>query len=221
MANLTIKERLLHYFLAMGLEYTLRTETPENVINLESGADHVCVLALSDQDALQSSKVIGAILTARTLQESSQLVYLAVPRLLGTSIDVATFRAHGIGLLLYDERRIDEALAAQPAKSGNQQSQADEKLDPAVLAELTTLRSMYSTMERTIAQLRDDFRALQHESETRLPPIGRIHPDIMRTGEGFNAPNASSGTLPSFFANNPWLDLLSKRGRAEEEPIAG
>lgn len=205
----------------MGLEHTINSGNPENVIDLQSGADHVRVLALSEEDAFQSGRVIDAILAVRTFQESSQLVYLAVPRLLGTSIDAATFRSHGLGLLLYDERRIDEALAAQPVSLSSRRPQAGGKLDPAVLAELTTLRSMYSTMERTVDQLRDDLRTFQHESETRLNPAARIHPDVMRTGEVFKAPNASCGALPSFFTNNPWLELLSKRGRAEEEPIAG
>jgi len=34
-------------------------------------------------------------------------------------------------------------------------------------------------------------------------------------------PGMIDGGLPSFFTNNPWLDVLSKRGRPEDPPLAG
>ena len=78
-----------------------------------------------------------------------------MPRLLGGSIDAAIFKPYGIGLLLFDERRIDEAVAPQPIRPTQTMEQKSQTSDPGVLTELATLRSMYAEMEKNMAASRD------------------------------------------------------------------
>lgn len=75
---------------------------------------HVAIL--KPADLVVRNRIIDTVLTLSSLRTSSRLVYLAAPRLLGATLDASMFRAHGIGLLLFDDRRIDEAVAAQPAQ---------------------------------------------------------------------------------------------------------
>lgn len=220
MANLPIEERLLHYFLAMGAQQTESAPIAQNNLAFTSGNEKVHVVILRNEDFVERNKVIEAILSLTSLRNSSQLLYLAAPRFLGASIDAAIFKPYGIGLLLFDERRIDEAVSPQQLQPTIERRQPPVPPDPGVFTELAALKSMYTEMERTIATLREDLKTFRHDSEdhtgigeTPAPPrIARPEPNFT----SFSGPQ-----LPSFFANNPWLDVLSKRGRSGDEPIAG
>ena len=221
MADLPIEDRLLHYFLAMGAHQIERSEIPQNNLAFISGSEKIHVVILRSEDFVERSRVFEAVLSLTSLRNSSQLLYLAAPRLMGAIIDAAIFKPYGIGLLLFDERRIDEAVApqlVQPAKLIQQTSQTS---DPGLFTELATLKSMYTEMERTIATLRDDLTTLRRNSETQTDPR---EPTLSRNARNepiFPSPSIPGSQLPAFFSNNPWLDVLSKRGRSGDEPIAG
>jgi hypothetical protein len=219
--DLPIEDRLLHYFLAMGAQQAERSEIPQNNLAFISGSEKIHVVILRSEDFVERNRVIEAILSLTSLRNSSQLLYLAAPRLLGASIDAAIFRPYGIGLLLFDERRIDEAVAPQLVQPTKMMQQISETPDPGLFTELATLKSMYTEMERTIATLRDDLKTIRRNSETqtdtREPTPSRIAPHEPI----FASSSTSESQLPAFFTNNPWLDVLSKRGRYGDEPIAG
>ena len=222
MANLPIEDRLLHYFLAMGAQQTERAEIPQNNLAFLSGSEKIHVVILRNEDFVQRNKVIETILSLTSLRNTSQLLYLAAPRLLGASIDAAIFKPYGIGLLLFDERRIDEAVPPQSLQPTQTMQQKSANFDPGVLTELATLRSMYAEMERNVATLREDLKTFQRDSESRASTTEPTPPSrISRPESMFANPSFSGTQLPSFFANNPWLDVLSKRGRPGDEPIAG
>jgi hypothetical protein len=203
----------------MGAHQTERSEIPQNNLAFISGSEKIHVVILRSEDCVERNRVIEAILSLTSLRNSSQLLYLAAPRLLGASIDAGIFRLHGIGLLLFDERRIDEAVAPRLLQATRLSQQPSQTPDPAVFTELATLKSMYTEMERTIATLRDDLKTLRHDSEpdTREPTLSRI----AQREPLFPSPSISGSQLPAFFSNNPWIDVLSKRGRSGDEPIAG
>ena len=219
MANLPIEERLVHYFLAMGARRTEDAEIPHCNLAFVSGSEKIHVVLLNNDDIGQRNTIIEAMFSLASLRNSSSLLYLVAPRLLGPSIDVAIFRPHGIGLLLFDERRIDEAIRPQPIQSSNPVPQAPN-VDVGISAELAALKSMYAEMERTIAGLRADLNTHNREPERQV--TGRESTSPSRLPEpAFIGRGVADSGLPSFFANNPWLDVLSRRGRAEGEPIAG
>jgi hypothetical protein len=182
------------------------------------GTENVRVVFLRAQDFAQRNCIIDTVLNLSSLRNSYQLLYLAAPRLLGATIDAAIFRAHGIGLLLFDERRIDEAVTAQPVHTTF--VQATSQTHPSVVTELATLKSMYGEMERTIAKLREDLRDFKDTPRRAEITSEHIRPTSMVSRDTVFAPIDRAG-LPSYFSNNPWLDVLSKRGRSENEPIAG
>lgn len=221
MANLPIEERLLHYFLAMGAQETEAAQTAQAGLSFLLGSDKVHVVVLRPEDFVQRSKIIDTVLSLASLRNSFELLYLAAPRLLGAAIDAGTFRSHGIGLLLFDERRIDEAVPPQPAQSIPTQ-QPHQILDREVVMELATLKSMYLEMEKTVAKLREDLINFQQAPERPSRTLEDTQPSrILPAQPIFASPNINGDQLPSFFTNNPWLEVLSKRGRSGNEPIAG
>lgn len=220
MVNLPIDQRLVHYFLAMGAQQTEAAQIPYTNLAFVSGSEKISVLILTNEEVLETNRILDTILALASLRNLSQLLYLAAPRLLGASVDAAIFRSHGIGLLLFDERRIDEALAPQRLQPSPSE-QVGAGLTTEVMTELAALKSMYAEMEHNLARLRDDVEAYQRTGGNQKrfdPPLpSRIAPSEP-TFVGSNVPGTP---LPPFFVNNPWLDVLSKRGRSGNEQIAG
>ncbi len=221
MANLPIEERLVHYFLAMGAQQTEATPNVQAGLTFLLGSDKVHVMVVRSEDFVQRSKIIDTVLGLASLKNSFHLHYLAAPRLLGASIDAGIFRSHGIGLLLFDERRIDEAVPAQLVQPIITQP-SPQSNDGGVVTELATLKSMYLEMEKTIAKLREDLTSFQEMPERSSRTFEDARPSrLVAVQPMFAGANANGGQLPSFFTNNPWLEVLSKRGRSGNEPIAG
>ena len=219
MANLPIEERLRHYFLAMGAQPKAEPNGSESGLSFNVGSDMLHVAIPKPADLVVRNRIIDTVLTLTSLRTSSRLVYLAAPRLVGATLDAGMFRAHGIGLLLFDDRRIDEAVAAQPAQISVSQT-APTSNESALVTELTSLKSMYGEIERNLAQLREDMRNMQRIPQNANLPVEQVRPSVAMSREPVFAPalltqSADNGALPSFFNNNPWLEVLSKRGRSE------
>ena len=218
MANLPIEERLLHYFLAMGGQSAEPIPNSPAGLSLLIGSDKTFVAILSNDAFIQRTKILGSILDLSALRSSVHQLYLAAPKLLGTAIDADVFRSHGIGLLLFDDRRIEEIVPPQPIQPP-QTTQIVQNTDPAFAIELASLKSMYLQMERTISNLREELKSFQQSVPTAPGPPERIAPaSMVQTQPRFTGPGAE---LPSFFTNNPWLEVLSKRGREESGLLAG
>jgi hypothetical protein len=204
----------------MGAQRTGDSVQYQPGISFLLGAERVHVLILKPQDLSQRNVILDAVLNLSALRPTYQLVYLAAPRLFGASVDAEVFRSRGIGLLLYDERRIDEAVGAQTMPRASS-SEASEHPNDVLVTELATLKSMYLEMERTVDQLRHDLASLhnpnrQHGQRFELPE----DTTELTTPPSFPDASIRSGELPSYFINNPWLDVLSKRGNGREQIAA-
>ena len=204
----------------MGARQTANLEQDQGV-SFQLGLEKAHVLILKQEDLARRNMILDAILTLSALRYTYQLVYLAAPRLFGASIDATMFKSRGIGVLFYDERRIDEAVPAQPLQV-EQTPRTSQQDDNVVFTELATLRTMYLEMERSINQLRDDLMTL-HNSRPLPDKVSSPTPSIHSIASPlrFHQDSMQGGELPSYFMNNPWLDVLSKRGSGEREPIAG
>ena len=216
MASLSIEERLLHYFLAMGAQQELEKPVSASLSFIINNQKVNVVVAKSDSPT--QSAVIESILGLTSLRAASDQLYLAAPRLLGVTMDAAIFRSYGIGLILYDERRIDEAVPPQIIQPTQPPSVLSSP-DPSTIAQLTELKSMFFQMKDTIAELREEMKVLQEAPKGPSLPST----DIQHQADLHEEPvlSRNAGQLPSFFTNNPWLDVLSRRGREQGEPFAG
>jgi hypothetical protein len=207
----------------MGAQQTENTR--QTGLTFISGGDRIYVVVLRAQDFAYRNGIIDTVLNLASLRNSYEFLYLAVPRLLGATIDAAIFRSHGIGLLLFDERRIDEAVAARAVQSTFVQVTSPTG-DGSIASELAALKSMYAEMERNLAKLHEDLRKFRdapnkRETSSELNPEHVTTPPMVPGEPVFALPVFERNGLPSYFSNNPWLDVLSKRGRSENELIAG
>jgi hypothetical protein len=218
MASLPIEERVLYYFLAMGAQAVEPPQNARSGLTLVLGEEKVHVLILNNDVFLRGGRIIESIMSLTSLRDSADLLYLAAPRLLGTTVEAEIFRSQGIGLLLYDDRRIDEAVPPQTFRLRQSESTTPNR-DETLLTELAALKSMYLEMQRDVCKLREELKGYQERINCISPVPERIPSSSLLLQE----PNYAGPTaeLPSFFSNNPWLEVLSKRGREETSPIAG
>jgi len=223
-ASLPIEQRILHYFLAMGAQQNSPLGTNDSPLSFTLGKDKLIVTILTADDIVQRNRIIEALLHIASFRAALTQLYVVAPRLLGASLDVQIFRSQGIGLLLFDERRIEEAIQPQPIFQEDQPQPTTATPDPTVLSELATLKSMYSQMERTLESIRAEFTSIKQNSEGKTPHLERDTKNFafepVMPGPSLLV-DPAEGPLPSFFANNPWLDVLSRRGRSEVAPLAG
>jgi hypothetical protein len=216
--NLPIEERLLHYFLAMGAQQAEPLRNAPTGLTVNLGSDRVHIAVLRNDAFLERGRIIESVMNLLSARDSANQIYLAAPRLLGTALDAELFRSHGIGLLLFDDRRIDETVPPQSFHV-HQSDTSDHDHDLGLVTEIETLKSMYLEMQKTVAKLHEDLKNFQENTGHARSIQERIHQSPVPPQEfKITGPGPE---LPSFFNNNPWLDVLSKRGREEAPPIAG
>ncbi|HUO42285.1 MAG TPA: hypothetical protein VMU35_04855 [Methylomirabilota bacterium] len=216
-----------HFFLAMD---GLNIERPSNPGTLCFASSNECthVSILTPSDIIQRNRVIDTLLHLSSLRYEGTQPYVAAPRLLCATLDSQIIRSSGIGLLVYDERRIEEVIKPERIQPPRkiQQEPAPSNADSPLLSELAELKSRYAELEQNITLMRSEFKSVQALASTSIQPSHDfINEHRFDTFQHSTPPFASSrlqeGSLPSFFVNNPWLDVLAKRGRTEDPPLAG
>ncbi|MEM3044029.1 MAG: hypothetical protein QXV77_00880 [Candidatus Bathyarchaeia archaeon] len=203
------QERIREYFLSRGY-----SEDPPDDGGLPSFSDGIyrtAVKTLSLEDLEDRNMLLQSLLEAASKSGSHDKTYVAMPKLLASVIDGKTLKEAGLGLLIYDERSVEEAI---PARTNPRRIQAEPtSMDPSMTRELQILKAEISELKETVEKLKRELNTLKGSVK---PLEGKIKEVEMRPEAP--PPSPSSG-LPSFFQDNPWLSVLSQRGR-EDDKIA-
>jgi len=110
-----IDGRLRQYFTAKGAQPSEAQTTDR--LTFTSDKETVQVIIIRDEAFTERGKIVDALLDAATLREGGDRVYVAASALFGTAMDADSFQKHGIGLMIFDEKRISEVVyprLAQP-----------------------------------------------------------------------------------------------------------
>jgi hypothetical protein len=208
----------------------LSNEDPSNSETLSFMMDNertlVCVLTITD--VIQRNRIIETLLHVSSLRSEGIQAYIAAPRLLGATLDNEILRSSGIGLLLYDDRLVEETIKPGPTSRATGISQASQSrsADAILITELAALKLTCAELEKNMSRMRMEFKSLQESAmSSTTTPHGSDLPQKLNTlhchEATYQTVTVGEDTLPSFFSNNPWLDVLSKRGRVEGLPLAG
>jgi len=218
MTDMPIEDRVRHFFLAMGAQPT--GQDAPDILGFTLGSERIRVVLLKNDALLDRGKLVDGIIRASSLKHQVELVYVATSRLIGTSIPANLFSSNGMGLLLFDDRRIQEVVtpqASRPAPTPNSLPVADGFL----AKELTDLRAMCADLERTVGLLRREMDQLRSASLNHgSTEDTTTHVKEQPTNAEFYQNTVALNNLPSFFVGNPWLEVLSRRGVAEGDEIA-
>ncbi len=174
----------------------------------------VCVVILDQGSWADRGVFMDSIMKASVLVGKANRTYMALPKMAASLADARVFRDRGIGLFTYDQRNVEEALPARYFETAGAPShQADKTATDQLENEIRELRAQFDMLERTV----------QHLSEQLASP--RETPSLGQPARTISSPSCLSDVavvdnLPAFFAGNPWVEVLSRRGR-EEVTIAG
>jgi hypothetical protein len=190
------------------------------------GSDQIQVYIFTPNDLIQKNRIIETLMQLSLLRSTVPQLYIAAPRLLGTTLDNRILSSHGIGLLLYDDRRIEETIKPAPVSALKQtQTVVSQKPDSTLLSELEILKSMYAQIQRSLEEVKNEFSSFKNNKTPIHVPVSDLESspfDMIQQSQIQSFSVGVQGTsLPSFFSNNPWLDVLSKRGKSEVVSIAG
>ncbi|HDI01476.1 MAG TPA: hypothetical protein ENF78_03520 [Candidatus Bathyarchaeota archaeon] len=200
------------------------------------------VLSVGEKAVGNRSYFTELVMKAVALREKCNFLYLAAPRLVATVLDTEVLRKHAIGLLVIGDERVIEALASpyKPVEKTRLVSgtSVDADLINELLSRLELLEQRIGALEAEITSLRPlavELSSLKGLSEQVNKLSARIDM-ISRRLDALSArvatpapptrltptPSQPQGParpelegLPSFFKDNPWLEILARRGQDE------
>jgi len=225
-ASLEIEQRLLHYFVAMGAREAPSQEAHDaSTLSFQLDEQRLSVTVLNANGMIQRNRIIETLLHVSSLRSPGTQLYVAAPKLLGATLDAQIFRSYGIGLLLFDDRRIEETIKPRIIQAQACLQPSPTSAELTLLSELATLKSRCAEMEKNMERMMTEFTSLRENAHSPVRAIlqTRAENALFESMDRANPPfsEAPGNSLPSFFMNNPWLDVLSKRGRSEVAPFAG
>ncbi|MGO9644745.1 MAG: hypothetical protein ACLPY5_08375, partial [Candidatus Bathyarchaeia archaeon] len=137
----------------MGAQQCSAESPDQRSLSFKLGNETIRVVTLEKEEVLESSKVLDTILYVTSLRQTADVLYLAAPRLLATTLDSQIFKTHGLGLILFDDRRIEETIEGKIAPKLAPKAINTAVPDQNLLSEFTVLKSMYAQMEKTIENM--------------------------------------------------------------------
>lgn len=202
-----LNQRIQFYLMSMGYAQDQISESNGRIL-VSAPNDRIVVVPVNAQQLSDRTALLQIVLGVSNLQREFDRVYLAVPRLFAAVYDTKPFQDQGVGLLVYDSRRIEETLQARKSEVATVSHGGPESKPIEVMAELEKLREAYATLQESIRSLREEISRqtsmerdrIAERLETPPPPVSLVSA-------------TPQGSLPVFFENNPWLEVLSRRGK--------
>jgi hypothetical protein len=169
----------------------------------------ICAVVLDEPGWANRQAFLNSIMKATALVGKSNRTYLALPKSVASLTDARLFQERGIGLFTYDHRNLEEALPARYFEIATAAvHQTREGVNPRLENEIRELRAQIDTLERTVHSLSEELM-----SQRRMPsapePVEAFPSARTLTTIG------AVESLPTFFEGNPWLQVLSRRGKEE------
>jgi len=157
---------------------------------------------------------MDSIMRASASASKANRTYLALPKSAACLTDARLFQERGIGLFTYDQRNLDEALPARYFETVNAAVNQEGRTETNQLgSQIRELRIEFDMLEKAVQQIREELAYARKVVIREEPARAFAQPN--RIPEIHAVEN-----LPTFFAGNPWVEVLSRRGR-EESAIVG
>lgn len=218
-----LEERIKRYFMAKGFTPSDEESGDKGfrILSFRDGEQLVRVAIMPFNPIGSRTSILSATMNAMELKRSAHMVYLALPKLYASMIDGEIFEEKGLGLITFDERRLDEAI---PAKESEPELTKIPAARPeADWEELRGLRTKVLELEALVRSLDRELRALREAPRVSQPAQDLALEEPLPSRPAPPAPPSplQSGELPSYFKDNPWLEILAKRGREGPDRYVG
>jgi hypothetical protein len=207
---LHIRQRIRQHFAnASFVESPVADNGPSPDMFFQGEDTSIRVVILDEPGWTNRQAFLNSIMNATALAGKSNRTYLALPKSVASLTDARLFQQRGIGLFTYDHRNLEEALPARHFEMATAAvHQTREGVDHRLENEIRELRAQIDTLERTVHGLSEELMSLR-----RMPPAPEPVEAFPSTRTLTTIDAVES--LPTFFAGNPWLEVLSRRGKEE------
>jgi len=203
-----IINQIKEYFVRRGYRILSVDEVSSDVkpsLAFTDGESTIYVKVFSEEELSDRNSLLDAVLQSLRLIEKANRVYLALPKIYSTILDGRILQRHGLGLLICGGSGVTEAIPARQHEiSVHEGLRSDEmKMILDGLHELRDLKRRVSELEETVKMLSEEISRLKsmrvrvRAEEMKSPPVSVKIPQ----------------ELPSFFKDNPWLEILTRRGQ--------
>jgi hypothetical protein len=207
---LDLRARLRQRFAIAGFSEALAVDagqTPDMLF--QAGTTSVRLVIVDESFWMDRQNFLNSMMRATALAGKSNRIYLALPKTAASVVDAQLFHARGIGLFTYDHRNVDEALPARYFETESIATPDDDKVKTNQFEnEIKELRGQVDSLERTVQSLSEELMMLKRTNPRSEPIKPYVTPPVLPT-------LTASHAQPAFFSGNPWLEVLSKRGKGE------
>jgi len=179
------------------------TERKKGELVFTDGVNTIYLRALEMNGLDERNRLLETIADSVAQTSVANKVYLALPKVCATILDAAILREKGLGLMVYDSRGVEEVL---PARLFDHMPP-----EPKNTLELEQLRGRISTLEQIVEALNSEL------SKIRLTRPVQLNTKSTQISDADTTEPQKPDVLPSFLQDNPWVDILARRGREVEQ----
>ena len=236
-----LREALEKWFSSRGFRLLSRDELPELGEEPDmafEGPGGLAFVVLLDGRALgDRGSFMDAVMRASALRGECEFLYVAVPKAAAPFVDTEVLKKRSTGLLVVGEEGVLEALPSprRPVRRGGPSTGGDV-LAEELLNRIAALENRLSALESelmavrpllnevgSVRELRENLRSLSSRLEALSRRVDMLSSSMLVRPQAPSAPARPQVApsppepegLPSFFKDNPWLDILARRGRDE------
>lgn len=212
----TLAGRVKWHFLSRGY-HEVRHKGSDRELLFKEGLNLTLVRLVTRDELRDRNALLKAIVSLNPRDAKVNRAYLALPKRYVAALDGSILKDRGIGVIAYDEGSVQEVVPAVLFEREPESQHVDEtetlRYDVDELRRLyTELRKEVMDLRVELTDLRRELRGLRTEEQTTVAVEERKE----RSRAAGKAPGTQGSELPSFFADNPWLDVLSRRGREDD-----
>ncbi|MEM2921718.1 MAG: hypothetical protein QXF26_05305 [Candidatus Bathyarchaeia archaeon] len=205
--------RVRWHFLSRGYQEVQRERSSRELI-FKEGLHLTLVKVVTREELRDRNALLKAIVNLNPREAKVNRAYLALPKRYVAALDASILRDRGIGVIAYDDESVHEVLPANLFERELETPRLEEaemmRYDIDELRRLyTELRKEVSDLIEELAVLRRELKGLRAERATIVTREQELRPSSEE------ASKVQDRGLPSFFSNNPWLDVLSRRGKED------
>lgn len=215
-------DRIASYIAGQGYRI-LEKDFSENIIRF-SNEGLEAIIRIVDEEA-SGGDLLSTVIQSAFDSAAGKVAYVALPMHLLSRIGDHAFRLHKIGLIVYGDQKITELVSGGVVSLSENKTSLNELEKIEALIDSLTLRlekieesigslNMIEELNRRIEVLEQIvYQKMNHDritkqkaNELMMTSIDQYQKrDVQKVKKG------RSDDLPSFLAENPWVDLLSEK----------
>ena len=166
--------------------------------------NRIFVKIIDSEELNERNALLDAVMKSVDFLKEANGAYLLLPKLHASIIDGKLFEKYGVGLLTYDKRSgIQEIIKPEIFSHINKENLT--KMPDKAFVELENLKKRIKSLEQDFGKLKDELdefrvRKVNIERNQDSPKLHSLNAEI-------------HDDVPEFMKDNPWIGILSKRGR--------